>query len=73
VLKNEEKVYVIGGGQIFAQLMTSVSELRLTIVERTIQGDTFFPPYEHLIGSVFRLVSKEQHEGFAFEDYERIG
>jgi dihydrofolate reductase len=71
-LKDEGDVYVIGGGQIFAQLLSSASELRLTIVERKIQGDTFFPPYEHLIGSVFRLASREQHEGFSFEDYVRI-
>ncbi len=72
-LRNEGDVYVIGGGRIFAQLLTSASELRLTIVEKKIQGDTFFPPYEHLIGSVFGLVSREQHEGFSFEDYVRIG
>jgi dihydrofolate reductase len=72
-LRNEGDVYVIGGGQIFAQLITSASELRLTIVEGKIQGDTFFPPFEHLVGTVFRLVSREQHEGFSFEDYVRIG
>ena len=72
-LKDEADIYVIGGGQIFAQLLTSASELHLTIVEKKVQGDTFFPPYKHLIGSVFRLVSKEQHRGFSFEDYVRIG
>jgi dihydrofolate reductase len=72
-LKNEGDVYIIGGGQIFAQLITSASELRLTIVERKVEGDTFFPPYEHLIGSVFRLARKEKHEGFSFEDYVRMG
>jgi dihydrofolate reductase len=71
-LRDEGDVYLIGGGQIFAQLITSASELRLTIVERRMEGDTFFPPYEHLIGSVFRLVRKEKHEGFSFEDYVRI-
>lgn len=72
-LKNEGDVYVIGGGEIFAQLITSASELRLTIVEKKIQGDTFFPPYEHLIGTGFRLVHRERREGFSFEDYVRIG
>ena len=71
-LRNEGDVYVIGGGRIFAQLLTSASELRLTIVERKVEGDTFFPPYEHLVGSAFRLVNREQHEGFSFEDYVRV-
>ena len=71
-LRNEEDIYLIGGGQLFAQLLTSASELRLTVVDRKSEGDTFFPPYEHLVGSVFKLVSKEQHRGFSFEDYVRI-
>jgi dihydrofolate reductase len=71
-LKDEGDVYLIGGGEIFAQLLTSASELRLTIIEKNIEGDTFFPPYEHLVGTVFKLVSREQHEGFSFEDYVRI-
>jgi dihydrofolate reductase len=71
-VRNEEAVFVIGGGEIFAQLITSASELRLTIVERKMDGDTFFPPYEHLVGSVFRLVRKEKHKGFSFEDYVRM-
>ena len=72
VLKNEEDVYVIGGGQIFAQLLLSAAELRLTLVEQEVDGDTFFPPYEHLIGSLFRLASKDEHESFSFLDYVRV-
>jgi dihydrofolate reductase len=71
-LSNEEDVYLIGGGEIFAQLLTSATELRLTIVDNQVKGDTFFPPYEHLIGTVFKLASREQHEGFSFEDYVRM-
>ena len=71
-LKNEDDVFVIGGGQIFAQLLLSAAELRLTLVEHEVDGDTFFPPYEHLIGSLFRLASKEKHKGFSFLDYVRV-
>lgn len=72
VLETEKDVYVIGGGQIFAELLDSAAALRLTIVDQYIEGDTFFPPYEHLIGTTFRLVSEEHHEGFRFVDYERV-
>ncbi len=71
-LQNEGEVYVIGGGQIFAQLLLSAHELQLTIVDQKVEGDTFFPPYEHLIGPVFRLASEERHDGFSFLDYVRI-
>ena len=71
-LENEGDVYVIGGGEIFAQLLDSADELRLTLVEQYLDGDAYFPPYEHLVGSVFKLVSKEQRNGFSFADYVRI-
>jgi dihydrofolate reductase len=71
-VRNEEEAFVIGGGEIFAQLITSASEMRLTIVESKTDGDAYFPPYEHLIGSVFRLVRREKHKGFSFEDYVRM-
>jgi dihydrofolate reductase len=72
VLQNEEEVYVIGGGQIFAELLTSAAKLRLTLVDKEIDGDTFFPPYEHLVGSLFQLKSEERHGGYTFVDYDRI-
>ena len=71
-LESEKEVFVIGGGQIFAELIESASALRLTIVDMKVDGDTFFPPYEHLIGPVFRLAAEEKLDGFTFRDYVRI-
>ena len=68
-LKDQEKVFVIGGGQLYACLLDSADELYLTLVDRDVEGDTFFPPYEHLRGTRFREVAKEEHEGFTFVDY----
>jgi dihydrofolate reductase len=70
-LKDEEKVFVIGGGQLYARLLDSVDELYLTLVDQDVEGDTFFPPYEHLLGSRFYEVAREEHEGYAFVDYAR--
>jgi dihydrofolate reductase len=70
-LRNEESVFVIGGGEIFSQLLNRVDMIQLTIVEREVKGDTYFPPYEGLLASEFTLVREEQHEGFRFLDYRR--
>jgi dihydrofolate reductase len=70
-LRDEEEVYAIGGGEIFAELLDRVDMIRLTLVEQEIEGDTFFPPYEGLVKSQFTLVCQEQHEGFRYLDYER--
>ena len=68
-LKEEPLVFVIGGGAIFEQFLEHADELRLTIVDNDLDGDAFFPPYEHLIGTRFRLANEEPHEGFIFRDY----
>jgi dihydrofolate reductase len=71
-LKDQERVFVIGGGNVFSQLIEHADALYLTHVERDVQGDVFFPPYEHLIGKIFRLVAREDHNGYAFLDYARL-
>lgn len=71
-LAGEETVFVIGGGQVYAQLLVHVDLLYLTLVNQEIDGDTFFPPYEHLIGTVFKPLNRQAHDGFTFEDYARI-
>ncbi len=68
-LKDQEKIFVIGGGKIFEQFLDRADELHLTLVDIDIDGDTFFPSYEHLIGTRFMLVNEEKHEGYTFQDY----
>ncbi len=70
-LANEERVFVIGGAQVYAQVLERVDELYLTLVEGDHEGDTFFPPYEHLLGTRFHLASFTQHQGYAFAHYVR--
>ncbi len=69
VLRDQEKIFVIGGGKIFEQFLDMADELHLTLVDIEVDGDTFFPSYEHLIGTHFMLVNEEKHEGYTFQDY----
>ena len=71
-LGKEDVVFVLGGGEVYAQLLEKADLLYLTEIERDYEGDAYFPPYRHLIGVLFKLVSEENHPGFAFRDYERI-
>lgn len=70
-VQNDEKVFVIGGGDIFRQMLGNVDMIQLTLVERNVEGDTYFPPYEDLVKSEFSLQFEEQHEGFKYLDYVR--
>ncbi len=39
-------VYVIGGAEIYAALLPACSEILLTHVDRSVEGDTWFPAFE---------------------------
>lgn len=71
-LAGEGKVFAIGGEKIFARLLGRVDELYLTLLDDEFEGDTYFPPFEHLLGSTFRVQSEERHPGFRFVDCVRL-
>ena len=41
------QVFICGGAQVYAQTLPLCSDLFLTLVKRTVEGDAFFPPFEH--------------------------
>ncbi len=69
--KNEQEVFVIGGGRVFADTLRLADELRLTLVDKDVEGDTYFPPYQEFLHSHFQLVQEQRFAGFSFLDYER--
>lgn len=71
-LKEEEKVFIIGGGEIYRQTMDRADKLIITEIKKKYEGDTFFPEYRDEIGTVWREVSRENHPEFAFVEYERM-
>lgn len=44
-----EEIFVIGGGQIYAQAIPLADRLYLTIVEGEYEGDTYFPDYSAFV------------------------
>jgi dihydrofolate reductase len=40
------ELFVIGGAQIYAQLLDRCTDLYLTVVQREVEGDAFFPEFE---------------------------
>ena len=71
-VEDQEKVFVFGGGKIFAVMLEKADMWYLTLVDNEMDGDTFFPPYKHLIGNMFLLVAREEHEGYTFLDYRKV-
>ena len=49
------EIFICGGAQIYEQALPMCSDLYLTLVKREVQGDTFFPPFEHLFDFVAEI------------------
>jgi len=45
-LAGDRQVFICGGAQVYEQALSLCSDLYLTLVKRTVEGDTFFPPFE---------------------------
>lgn len=57
----DEKVFVIGGAQIYAQALELADELEITLVHDTpAHADTFFPDYKN--SGRWKLINSEEHQ-----------
>ncbi|MCW0220106.1 MAG: dihydrofolate reductase [Prosthecobacter sp.] len=67
VCPDAETLFVIGGAQVYAELLPQCDGLYLTLVKEAYEGDTFLPPFEHL----FELKEVlETTEALEFRYYE---
>ena len=63
------EIFVIGGAEIYAQLLPRCTDLYLTVVQREVAGDTFFPPFEE---SWELLDTPLRHEEFEVRHYRNL-
>lgn len=66
LLADAPKVFVIGGGELYAHALPHASELVLTEIDADFDGDTFFPPWER---ARFTETSREDRPGYSFVIY----
>ncbi|HMB41567.1 MAG TPA: dihydrofolate reductase [Balneolaceae bacterium] len=71
-LSDHDKVFVIGGGKIYEQMIGLADQLIITEIKEEYEGDTVFPEYRNDINSVWKETWRESHEEFDFVKYERI-
>jgi dihydrofolate reductase len=68
---DEDVVFIGGGEAIYHQFLPKADRLELTLIEGDYEGDTYFPPFEHLVGDVFEKTSVDERDGFRFVTYRR--
>ncbi len=74
LLAEEERVFVIGGAEIYAAALTHADELVLTEIDAELAGDTLFPDWDR---AAFVEVAREEHVSedgvsFAFVTYRSV-
>ena len=71
-LRDEAIVFVIGGGEIYRQLLPRADKLFVTEIHQPYEGDTFFPEYRDEIGTTWSEIKREDKNELSFVVYERI-
>lgn len=75
-VKNENKVFIIGGGSVYKTLWDKVDKLYLTRVHVDVEGDTRIPEIDLTkwkVLSVQSFPADEKNEyNYSFIDYQRI-
>ncbi len=74
--KGDDEPFVIGGGEIYKQMLSLVNKIYLTRVHASFKGDTFFPELDK---REWKLISEEKNKvddkhkyPYTFFVYERI-
>jgi len=71
-LSDHDKVFIIGGGEIYRQTMDMADELVITEVKEEYDGDTFFPEYRDNIGTIWKEYWREDHDSLSFVRYIKM-
>ena len=66
VLDAAQENFVVGGAEIFNELIPYATEIFLTVVDAQVQADAFFPPIDD-----FTLAAAHSFDGFEFRSYTR--
>jgi dihydrofolate reductase len=69
-LAGTAEVFVVGGGEIYAQTLDRADALELTEVDATPDGDTVFPPFDR---TAWAEVARAPGDGYDFVRYEPAG
>jgi dihydrofolate reductase len=63
-----EKLFVIGGAQVYAQALSQADEMVLTHVPDQVEGDAFFPAWSP---DEWEIVDRREQGGLRFVTYRR--
>jgi dihydrofolate reductase len=66
-----EEIFIIGGGQVYAQAISKADKLYLTLVAAEAEADTFFPDYSIFDKKIAEEAREENGIKYKFVELER--
>ncbi|MBR6027076.1 MAG: dihydrofolate reductase [Neisseriaceae bacterium] len=74
LLKDEDEIIIIGGEKIYKQFIEKATDLYLTEVDISIDGDAYFPNFDR---NKWQVISHQSNRSiknidFAFVHYQRV-
>lgn len=63
--EGSEEIFIIGGGEIYQQALLKADRLYVTVIDKEIEGDVFFPDYSGFKNIVSQSEPQE-NEGFRY-------
>ena len=67
-LAGEGEVFVIGGGQIYTQMIEMADKLYLTVIDKDAPADTYFPAYSDFKKT--KVLSSGEYKGTKYQILE---
>ena len=64
------EIFICGGAQVYQQALPLCTDLYLTLVQRVVEGDTLFPPFEDQFELAEEVLDKP---GFKILHYRQRG
>ncbi len=65
--EGNEKVFVIGGGQIYAQAMESADQMLISVMDFEAEGDIYFPEIDKEKWEIKSTDKRSEFEVFTYE------
>ena len=65
------EIFICGGAQLYQQALPLCSDLYLTLVQRVVEGDTLFPPFEDQFELVEEVLSRPEFKILHYRKRER--
>jgi len=69
---SEDDIYIIGGGVLYRETLPIADKLIITEIKKEYDGDTFFPEYRNMIGTMWKEVSRKETDDMTFLEFNRV-